>query len=480
MTILNQNSHLAGAAPQETLRLGELLGALSHALDMTEGQPKGHCLRCCWIGMQVAAEMRMAPQARSDLYFTLLMKDLGCSSNAARICQLYKTDDLSFKRDFKTVNGLRQGLGFLWRNTAGGAAAWTRLKTLKQVLARNSSIAAEMIDTRCNRGAAIARQMRFSEAVAEGIAGLDEHWDGGGLPLGLAGDAIPLFSRIALMAQVVDVFAAERGIEGAAAELERRAGTWFDPDLVPVFTSVIRRPRFLPDLWDPGLEAEVLATPQARHIHPVDEDYLDEISEAFSLVIDAKSPFTHGHSRRVARYTGMICDQLGYSPERRRWMVRGALLHDIGKLGIPNTILDKPDKMTEAEIARMKQHPVLGHQVLSRIFAFRELADVGAAHHERLDGKGYPYGLDAGRLSQEMRILAVADIFDALTADRPYRAALPLDEAYAIMDKLSGPGIDPDCYAALQDAVTASGWPSGQDRLPQESGWAAADHAETA
>ncbi|WP_291730960.1 HD-GYP domain-containing protein [Leisingera sp. F5] len=480
MTNLDPNSHLTSGAPQETLQLGELLGALSHALDMTEGQPKGHCLRCCWIGMQVAAELGMAPQARSDLYFTLLMKDLGCSSNAARICQLYKTDDLSFKRNFKTVNGLRQGLGFLWRNTASAAAPLTRLKTLKQVLAKNSSIAGELIDTRCNRGAAIARQMRFSEAVAEGIACLDEHWDGGGLPLGLTGDAIPLFSRIALMAQVVDVFAAGQGAEAAAAELERRAGTWFDPELVPVFTSVIRRPRFLPDLRDPGLEAEVLATPQARHIHPVDEDYLDEISEAFSLVIDAKSPFTHGHSRRVARYTAMICDQLGYTPARRRWMVRGALLHDIGKLGIPNTLLDKPGKMTEAEIARMKQHPVLGHQVLSRIFAFRELADVSAAHHERLDGKGYPYGLDAGQLSQEMRILAVADIFDALTADRPYRAALPLDETYAIMDKLSGSGIDPDCYAALQDAVTASGWPSGQDGLPQESGWAAPDHAETA
>ncbi|KIC19123.1 MULTISPECIES: HD-GYP domain-containing protein [unclassified Leisingera] len=451
------------AAPQDILRLGELLGALSHALDLTEGQPKGHCVRCCWIGMQVAAELGLAPQARSDLYFTLLMKDLGCSSNAARICQLYMADDLSFKRSFKTVSGVRQGLAFLWRNTAANAAPWTRLKTLKQVLAKNTEIAGELIETRCNRGAAIARQMRFSEDVAEGIACLDEHWDGGGQPLGLKGEAIPLFARIALMAQVADVFATDLGAEAAAEELERRAGSWFDPDLVPVFTAVLRRPRFLPDLQDPGLEAEVFATPQAQHIHAVDEEYLDEIARAFSLVIDAKSPFTHGHSQRVARYTGMICDQLEYTPERRRWMVRGALLHDIGKLGISNTILDKPGKMTDEEFALMKRHPVLGHEVLSRIHAFRELADVSAAHHERLDGKGYPYGLDASRLTQEMRVMAVADIFDALTADRPYRAALPLEKTYAIMDDLAGPGIDPDCYAALQDAVTASGWPSASD-----------------
>jgi putative nucleotidyltransferase with HDIG domain len=451
------------AEPQETLRLGELLGALSHALDLTEGQPEGHCVRCCWIGMQVAAELGLGQQARSDLYFTLLMKDLGCSSNAARICQLYMTDDLSFKCSFKTVSGLRQGLGFLWRNTASAAAPWTRLKTLKHVLARNSEIAGELIETRCNRGAAIARQMRFSEDVAEGIACLDEHWDGGGQPLGLTGDAIPLFARIALMAQVTDVIATDLGAEAAAEELERRAGTWFDPDLVPVFTAVIRRPRFLADLQDPGLEAEVFATPQARHIHAVDEGYLDEIARAFSLVIDAKSPFTHGHSQRVARYTGLICDQLGYAPGRRRWMVRGALLHDIGKLGISNTILDKPGKLTDEEFALMKQHPVLGHEVLSRIHAFRDLADVSAAHHERLDGKGYPYGMDASQLTQEMRVMAVADIFDALTAERPYRAALPLEKTYAIMDDLAGPGIDPECYAALQDAVTASGWPAATD-----------------
>lgn len=460
-----------GSAPQGILRLGELLGALSHALDLTEGQPKGHCVRCCWIGMQAARELELPPQALSDLYFTLLLKDLGCSSNAARICQLYLTDDLSFKQNFKTVSGSRQGIEFLLRNTALGTSPLQKLKTLGHVIARNGQLAGELIETRCNRGAGIARQMRFSEDVAEGIASLDEHWDGGGQPQGLEGAAIPLFARIALMAQVADVFAASAGAEAAAAELEARAGSWFDPDLVPVFTAVIRRPGFLADLQDPALEAEVFATPQAQHIHALDEDYLDEIARAFSLVIDAKSPFTHGHSQRVARYTGLICDQLGYSPGRRRWMVRGALLHDIGKLGVSNTILDKPGKLTDEEFALMKRHPVLGHEVLSRIAAFRELADVSAAHHERLDGKGYPYGMDASQLTQDMRVMAVADIFDALTAERPYRSALPLEKTYAIMDGLAGPGIDPDCYAALQDAVTASGWPSASDAGLPESTW---------
>ncbi len=442
------------------LRLGEILGALSHALDMTEGQPKGHCIRCAWIGMQVAEALNLPHETRKDLYFTLLMKDTGCSSNAARINQLYMMDDLAFKRNFKRVNGCRQGMPFLMRSTAKGAPTLTRLKRLGHVIVKKESINVELIQTRCGRGAEIARRMRFSEEVAEAIAALDEHWDGGGRPLGMRQEHIPLMSRIALMAQVTDVFVMDFGAEEAAAELEARSGIWFDPDLIPVFTRIIRRPGFATELKSPSLEQEVFSSAHALQIAEVDEDYLDEISHAFALVIDAKSPFTHGHSERVARYTRMICHQLDLPPAQIRWMARAALLHDIGKLGISNSILDKPGKLSPEEMEVIRKHPVWGHDVLSRVGAFREMADVIVAHHERPDGMGYPYGLSGDQLTLEMRILAVADIFDALTADRPYRAALPLEEAYAIMDKMAGAGLDPDCYAALQDAITQSGWPA--------------------
>lgn len=450
---------LNGTAGPE-LRLGEVLGALSHALDMTEGQPKGHCIRCAWIGMQVAEALDLPPQMRTDLYFTLLMKDTGCSSNAARINELYMMDDLAFKRTFKRVKGCRQGMPFVLRSTARGAPTLTRLKKLRHVIGNRDKIGEELVRNRCGRGAEIARRMRFSERVAEAIASLDEHWDGGGRPLGLQGEQIPLLSRIALMAQVTDVFTLDLGAGAAARELENRAGVWFDPDLVRVFTTLIRDPGFAHDLLSPELEQRVFSCAHALRTAEVNEDYLDEISHAFSLVIDAKSPFTHGHSQRVARYTRMICEQLGLAPCHTRWMTRAALLHDIGKLGISNTILDKPGKLTMDEMDIVRQHPVWGYDVLSRVGAFRSMAEVILAHHERPDGKGYPYGLEGEALTRDMRIMAVADVFDALTADRPYRDAMPLEDAYKIMDKMSGTGIDPDCYAALQDAITASGWPA--------------------
>ena len=190
--------------PLGGLKLSELIGALSHALDITEGQPEGHCVRCCWIGMHVGRAMGLSDEALWELYYTLLLKDLGCSSNAARICQLYLTDDLSFKRDFKLVDGsLPKVLKFVVGHTGLGSAMGERLKAIANIFRNGDELAQELIETRCTRGADIARQLRFGEAVAMGIHCLDEHWDGGGRPARLRGEAIPVFSRIALLAQVV-------------------------------------------------------------------------------------------------------------------------------------------------------------------------------------------------------------------------------------------------------------------------------------
>ncbi|WP_299852063.1 HD-GYP domain-containing protein [uncultured Roseovarius sp.] len=454
---MQPHHHFSTSSATAVVRLGEILGALSHALDLTEGQPEGHCVRCCWIGMQVAEVLDLTANQRSDLYFTLLLKDLGCSSNAARICQLYLTDDIEFKRDFKLVDGsARQGLEFLLSHTASQSGLVQRLKAVTNVLKNSNDIVGEVMQTRCDRGAEIARMMRFSEDVAQGIAGLDEHWDGGGRPARLRGEAIPLYSRIALLAQVADVFVTELGVEAAVSELTNRAGTWFDPDLTPVFIEVMRCPGFLEEFNDPGLEAHVFTSEPAHTGRVVDEQYLDEIASAFAQVIDAKSPFTHGHSERVAQYTDSICAEMGYSTEKRRWMARAALLHDIGKLGVSNTILDKPGKLTDAEFDLIKLHPAMSHEILSRVSVFQDMALTAAAHHERLDGKGYPNGMSADQLTQDMRILSVADIFDALTADRPYRPAMPLEKAYAIMDDMVGCAIDIECYAALQNAIANS------------------------
>ena len=225
-------SKIPSKASDTGIKLSELIGALSHALDITEGQPEGHCIRCCWIGMHIGREIGMPEEQLWDLYYTLLLKDLGCSSNAARICELYLTDDLNFKRDFKMVgDSLPKVLHFVLKHTGLKAGLAERFKHVMTILRDGSEIAQELVATRCQRGAEIARLLRFSEQVAQGIYSLDEHYNGQGKPDKLAGDAIPVFARIALLSQVIDVFHTADGVEAALNEVSLRSGHWFDPRL---------------------------------------------------------------------------------------------------------------------------------------------------------------------------------------------------------------------------------------------------------
>ncbi len=437
--------------PNQDLPLAKLIGALSYALDITEGQPPGHCVRCCLIGMRIGRAIGLPEKALWELYYTLLLKDVGCSSNAARICELYMTDDIAFKRDFKWVDGsFPQVVRFVLGHTGLGAGLLDKFKVLLNSMRTREEAAQELVTTRCQRGASIARRLKFHERVAQGVHSLDEQWNGKGRPEHLAGDQIPIYSRIALLAQVVDVFHTAGGPDSALEEAQARRGTWFDPRLVDALAALGAED----DLWSmlraPDLSDTVFAAEPALQSIVVDEDYLDAVAAAFGEIVDSKSPYTAGHSGRVALYADLIAAELGVSAERRRWLYRGALLHDVGKLGVSNAILDKPGKLDAAEWDAVRKHAAFTEEILSRIPHFAELAVVAAAHHERLDGKGYPRGLGEAEIALETRIITTADIFDAITAERPYRGAVPLEKTLDIMRETVGTALDPACFKALE------------------------------
>lgn len=440
--------------PVANIQLSELIGALSYALDITEGQPPGHCVRCCWIGMHIGKQAGLSQDQLWALYYTLLLKDLGCSSNAARICELYLTDDLQFKHDIKTVgDSLPNVLAFVLKHTGLKAGLAERFRSVLTILRNGSGIAQELIATRCQRGAEIARLLRFPDSVAGGIYSLDEHFNGNGKPAGLAGEAIPVFARIALLSQVIDVFHTANGRAAALEEIRSRVGRWFDPRLVAAFELIAGDEAFWTALGSDRIDHAVLALEPEGHAVPLDEDYLDDIAAAFGQVVDSKSPYTSGHSARVALFTDMIAEELGLPDERRRWLKRGALLHDVGKLGVSNSVLDKPGALDRAEWDAVKLHATYTETILSRISAFAELARVAGAHHERLDGSGYPRGLGAADISLETRIITTADIFDAITAERPYRGAIPVAQTLGMMEKTVGTALDPACFEALKRAL---------------------------
>ncbi|MGH3138458.1 MAG: HD-GYP domain-containing protein, partial [Gaiellales bacterium] len=203
----------------------------------------------------------------------------------------------------------------------------------------------------------------------------------------------------------------------------------------------------------PEVTAHVAAFEPPEQVVLADDDRLDLIAEAFGRVVDAKSPFTSRHSERVAETGAGIGAILGLDTAELRDLRRAGLLHDLGKLGVPNIVLDKPGKLTPGEWELMRRHPAYTAEVLAQVECLRPIAGTAASHHERLDGSGYHRGLEAPALPLPARILAVADVYDALARDRPYRAAMPAERVLAIIDADAGTRLDAESVAALRRLI---------------------------
>jgi putative nucleotidyltransferase with HDIG domain len=180
-------------------------------------------------------------------------------------------------------------------------------------------------------------------------------------------------------------------------------------------------------------------------------DTYDGTLEALVSALDARDRETKGHSLRVARYMMEIAFHLGVEPNTNEWvdMQRGGLLHDIGKIGVSDTILHKPGPLTDEEWVDMRRHPQIGHDMIREIGFLSGAAVIVLAHHERYDGKGYPKGLAADEIPLGARIFVLADTFDAMTSDRPYRAALSSEAARDEIIRCSGTQFDPRCVQAF-------------------------------
>jgi HD-GYP domain-containing protein (c-di-GMP phosphodiesterase class II) len=439
-------------AIDSAIPIAELLSALSHALDLTEGAPVGHTLRSCMIAMRLADEMGLSASDRTALYYAMLLKDAGCSSNAARITALFGVDDHIVKPRMKVVDAnhrIRLAVE-TFRNVKGDGGVWQRIGYMLGI-ARTGNATRELITIRCERGASIARTMGFPEATCAAIRSLDEHWNGQGHPDGLRGSAIPLLARIANLAQTVDVFVGARGIADTMQMIRDRRKTWFDPQLCDRVLRWHADAEWWRWLRESAPEMAVTAMEPTPGQGLATARGLDLVAQAFADIVDAKSPFTYRHSTNVARWARAIGSQFFTDDDRLRRLERAGLLHDIGKLGVSNTILDKAGALTPDERATMQHHPFQTWEILRRVRGFSEFAKLAALHHEKLDGSGYPWGVRGDELSLDARILVVADIFEALTADRPYRAGMPVARVLNILDEERGTKLD----ATVLDALAA-------------------------
>jgi HD-GYP domain-containing protein (c-di-GMP phosphodiesterase class II) len=434
------------------LRLSEVLSALSHALDITEGQPRGHAERTCLIGMRLGGQIGLDERELSSLFYALLLKDAGCSSNSAKVASLYGNSDAAVKRDRKVTDHHKPGqsLRHLLRNTAPGASPLAKARHIRALAAHGSEGARELTALRCERGADVARKVGMDEATAAAIAALDEHWDGRGYPAGAAGEQIPLLGRILSIAQTAEVFWQLGGAPAVCEVARARRGSWFDPALADALCAFERDD----DFWSSLEQPRVAAVEPPDRVETVDQERLDRVAEAFATVVDAKSPYTGRHSEGVASIAVGLAYLLGLDDRTRRDLYRAGLLHDIGKLGVSNRILDKRGGLDAEEWREVRRHPLTSLQILRRVGSLRNVARLSGLHHERLDGSGYYLGFDGTQLDLPARVLAVADVAEALSAHRPYRDALGPDEVLEIMAREAGTTLDGEAFEALVELMT--------------------------
>lgn len=201
---------------------------------------------------------------------------------------------------------------------------------------------------------------------------------------------------------------------------------------------------------------------QSRNLERTNENLKDMINAqqlqtilAFSEAIGARDDYTRGHSERVAEYAQMIAAAMGLG-DLNQLVYVAALVHDVGKIGIPEAILNKPAKLTDAEFQRIQEHTVTGANILKRIYTFSNLVSIVRAHHERYDGKGYPDGLAGEEIPLISRIIAVADSFEAMTSDRSYRKRFSIEYALEELKRCAGSQFDPVVVEHFVEMVSST------------------------
>ena len=433
--------------------VSDAVAALSHALDISEGHSTQHGLRSTVIGLRLAHELGLDGPARRDLYYTLLLKDLGSSINASQIYHLFGADDHRLKRALRSVDlgDVNEGARFMLGQLRGSVPLTKRLRYVMELGLGRFHAGHTLVRNRAERGAQLALDMGMGVPVAEGIRAAAERYDGRGHPFGLTGTAIPLLARITAFAQALELAYTDGGPDNADQVAVHGSGERFDPDLVAAYEKARDADRMWFDL-DGDLVWRSL-TDVAPTEQPGTADEFDRIADVMARVIDAKSPWTYKHSTRVKDIAlGILMELPGYTADedRVRTLALGALLHDIGTLGLSNSVLDKPGNLANSEVEALRMHTAYSEHILSWVRPFQDALPFAAGHHERLDGRGYHGAVPATLLDLDVRVLAVADQFEALTSSRPHRDAYSAEKALAILAADAGDGIDEAALAALE------------------------------
>jgi HD-GYP domain-containing protein (c-di-GMP phosphodiesterase class II) len=437
------------------LRLAELVAALSLGIDLGFGQPMEHVLRQCLIGLRLGGFLALDEEQRSNVYYSALLVDVGCHTDAHEQAKWFG-DDIATKatkydQDMRSLAGMLTGL----RMIGSGNPPLHRLRVGIEFLLYGHKEVDGMVEQHARLARALASELGLSQPVQDAVGSAYERWDGRGWPGDLKGEAVPLESRIAQLAEFLEVAHRVGGIEAARKLAKERAGAQFDPHLAAVFLD--HAEEILDELdqtqtWDAVIAAEPSLRMTLTH------DQAESALLGVADFIDLKSPYTLGHARAVAELVTAAAQRLGLAEDDRALIRHAAVVHGFGRLGVSNAIWDKRGPLGAGEWERVRMHPYLTERMVHQSEWLAPLGAVAVQLRERLDGSGYPRGLIGSSITMPARVLAAADVYQSMIEPRPHRPARPADAAAReLRSEVSSRRLDGDAVEAVLAAAGHAG-----------------------
>jgi HD-GYP domain-containing protein (c-di-GMP phosphodiesterase class II) len=425
-----------------------------------------HMIRACLIALRLGEHVGLSDAERGVVYYSGLLAWVGCHTDAYEQAKWFG-DDLRSRSDAHyafDMGKVGPALAFLTQHVGGHGRPFTeRARVGVAFVAEGRRDLLALAENHYLATDLLAARLGLGDDIRESLRQTYERWDGKGA-FELRGEEIATASRLINLADVVEVFGRAGGVEAAVGVARARRGGQFDPGLVDAFCELA-----------PILLTEVDATPSWDAViasEPALESWItgDDLDAALAAVgefAELKSPWSMGHARAVAELSEQAALDLGL-PEADVALVRRAgLVQDLGRLGLPNQIWDKPGPLSHIEVERVLLYPHLTERMLAFSPALSPLGALAVQHHERLDGSGYPRGLAGDQISTGGRLLAVADAYHAMTQPRAHRAAMTPSAAATELraevkaGRLDGDAVDSVLRAAGHRVRRQREWPAG-------------------
>jgi HD-GYP domain-containing protein (c-di-GMP phosphodiesterase class II) len=431
----------------EPMKLSELVATLSLVSDLGMGRPMERVLRQTVIAMRLADDAEVGPEVSAATYYTSLLTWVGCATDTSELAELFGDETHLFAESHDDDLPPMAMAMFVAKHLGYGSSRLRRIGMVGKFLATAGRDVQKVMESHCQSASDLAGRLELGESVTAPLIQAFERWDGKGVPGRAGKDELAPAIRLVHLADNIEAFHHTGGLEAAVEVATSRRGTQFDPELVDRFCA-------RPDYFLDGLSS-FQAWDQVIALDPRLGEYmtgakLDAALDALGDFADLKSPFFLGHSRGVAQLAAEASTAMGLSEDEALNAHRAGAIHDIGMVGVPSGVWDATEPWTLAQSERARTHPYLSERMFARVAAMKSVVACAAQHHERLDGSGYPHGLTASAIGPTARVLAAADVYQALRQARPHRPAMDGDTAVATMRQEVQDGrLDPGAVDAV-------------------------------